>query len=474
MHRFIHFITDRIGWEPYLKPFMYKKLAPDLNWTAALGSLCALIFVVEASTGIFLAMYYNPAPDLAYASIHYIMNDVAMGRVLRGIHHWGAGAMVILVFLHMMTNFFSGCFKAPRELTWLVGVVLFLTTLGLGFTGYLLPWDQKAYWATVVSTNIPRDIPVIGDFITRIMLGGDTVSGLTLTRFLSTHMLILPALLLFSMLFHIYLVRIHGMAERPESVTSGKKPPQKTGDGLYRFFPEHLFKCAVAFVVVFSAVLALAIWGHVPLENSVGIIDEAYLPRPEWYYMWLFQLLTFFSGSSEVVGSLVIPIGGVLILFLMPWLSKSNLRGLADRPLATAAGTAGIIGMVYLSLMGMAGAGKYGEIIPVPDRQLTASETAGLRLWADRECAYCHNINGKGGIMQGPDMVNIGAKGRTREWLMKYIKDPQSQYSWTRMPKYDLSEKDLGALSDFILGLDFKSHEMKIVTRADALKGKAE
>jgi ubiquinol-cytochrome c reductase cytochrome b subunit len=124
--------------------------------------------------------------------------------------------------------------------------------------------------------------------------------------------------------------------------------------------------------------------------------------------------------------------------------------------------------------MGFAGAGKYGKIIPVPDRQLNASETAGLRLFVDRECAYCHNINGKGGRIHGPDLANIGIKGRTRDWLMKYIKDPQSQYSWTLMPKYDLGEKELAALSDFILCLDFRSHEMKIVTREDAFTGDAD
>ena len=471
MRRWNHIIADRIGWEQQLKPFLYKKLPPETGWSAVLGSLCALIFIVEAVSGMFLAMYYNPAPDLAYESINYIMNDVTMGRVLRGIHHWGAGAMVILVFLHLAVNYFSSSFKAPRELTWVVGVVLFLITLGLGFTGYLLPWDQKAYWATVVSANILRDIPLVGDLITRIVLGGDTVSGLTLTRFLSIHMLILPSLVILFMAFHIYLVRIHGMAERQESLTSGIKPPHIKSGGIYRFFPDHLYKCAIGFVCVFFVILLLSVLGQVPLEGTVGTIDDSYMPRPEWYYMWLFQLLTFFPGNSEVVGSLAIPIGGVLILFLMPWLSKSNLRGVSDRPLATAVGSACIIGMVYLTIMGFAGAAEYGKIIAVPDRPLTISEKMGLRQFVDSECAYCHNINGKGGRIQGPDIANISAKGRTRDWLVNYIKDPQSQYSWTLMPKYDLSDEALAALSDFILGLDFRSDAIKIVTREEALRG---
>ena len=162
---------------------------------------------------MFLAMYYNPSPDKAYQSIDYIMNGVPLGSVLRGIHHWGAGAMVLAVFFHMLANFFSGSFKAPREGTWIIGVLLFLVTLGLGFTGYLLPWDMKAYWATMVSTNIPKDIPLIGDFIARTIRGGATVSGLTLTRFYAIHMLLsASAAGYIHRVSHLF-VRLHGLAE---------------------------------------------------------------------------------------------------------------------------------------------------------------------------------------------------------------------------------------------------------------------
>ena len=154
-----------------------------------------MIFATMFVSGVFLAMHYNPSPDKAYQSVDYIMNDVPGGWLLRGLHHWGASAMVIAVFLHMLTGFFSGSYKKPRELTWISGVVLLLIVLGLGFTGYLLPWDLKAYWATTVSTNIPKDIPLIGDFVSRLMLGGDSVSGATLTRFYAVHAMLLPALL---------------------------------------------------------------------------------------------------------------------------------------------------------------------------------------------------------------------------------------------------------------------------------------
>ncbi|MBN2124349.1 MAG: cytochrome b N-terminal domain-containing protein [Deltaproteobacteria bacterium] len=440
-----------------------------MGWSATLGSLCTLLFGVMGVTGVFLAMYYNPSPDKAYQSIDYIMNHVHLGRLLRGIHHWGAGAMVIAVFVHMLTNFFSGSFRAPRELTWMIGVCLFLVTLGLGFTGYLLPWDQKAYWATVVSANIPGDIPVAGLWIKRILLAGDTVSGLTLTRFYAIHMLLLPGLMTGLIFVHVYLVRIHGPAEHPVAVTTGKKPDPGTRKGLYRFFPEHLARGAVVFSVVFLAILILSWVAEVPREDLAGTVDETYLPRPEWYYMWLFQLLTYFSGATETIGSLVIPAAIVLILFALPFLSRSTLRAFADRPLATATGISCIIGIVFLTLMGFAGARPYGTIVTIPDRKLTDLEARGLFVFADRECAYCHHILGKGGRREGPDLSNVVAKDRTRDWLVKYIRDPKALSRWTTMPKYDLSEGELNALAAFVLSLDFDRHRPRTVSREEAL-----
>ncbi len=487
MPRFSAFIRHRTGWEAHLRPFMEKPLPEGLSWGATLGSVCALLFAVMAATGMFLAMYYNPAPDLAYASIDYIMRSVTLGPLLRGIHHWGAGAMVILVCAHMLVGFFEGSFKRPRELTWIAGVFLLLLTLGFGFTGYLLPWDQKAFWATVVGTNIPRDIPLVGEFLTRVLLAGDKVSGLTLTRFYAIHMLVLPAATGLLIGIHIYLVRLHGIAEppRPEPADKGDtgapEPADRAApasgatdasDTPYRFYPEHLARAAVAFATVFGVVLLLSLFARIPAEEVAGTVDPAYLPRPEWYFMWLFQLLTFFPGKSEIVGSLFIPLAGVGILFLMPFLSKTDLRRAVDRPLATAAGVACLAGVVYLTLIGMAGARPYGKVVAVPDRPLTATETAGLKLFAERDCAYCHHIAGRGGRREGPDLSNVPAKGRSREWLVRFIRDPQAVSRWSIMPKYDFSEAELNALADFTLGLNFDRHEVKTITREEALKGR--
>ena len=220
-------------------------------------------------------------------------------------------------------------------------------------------------------------------------------------------------------------------------------------------------------MVVFGIILLLSFWGEIPKEKIAGILDESYLPRPEWYYMWLFQLLTYFSGSAEIIGSLGVPAIGVLLLFALPFLEKSNFQGAANRPLATAVGVTSIICIIYLSITGFAGARPYGNTILIPDRSLTLKEELGLKVYVKQDCAYCHQIQGQGGRRAGPDMANIKDKDRTRKSLTAFIKDPQSQSSSAIMPKYDLKQEELAALSDFVLSLDFNINKKKIIKKED-------
>lgn len=466
-------ILQRIGWDVHLKPFLYKKLPSNLGWSVTLGSLCAALFLLLAVTGMVLAMYYSPAPDKAYQSIGYIMNDVPLGKLLRGLHHWGAGAMVLAVFLHLFSVFFNGSFKAPRELTWIVGVLLLFVTLGLGFTGYLLPWDQKAYWATVVAAAIPGDIPIIGDAITSLILGGP-VSGFTITRFYAIHMLVLPALMLLFIVFHIYLVRLHGVSEHKSKKSSNSG--EVTEAKLYRFYPEHLGRSSIVFFVVFCIIIALSIYGEIPKEDIVGTVDESYLPRPEWYFMWIFQLLTYFSGSTEVIGSLGIPTLCVVVLLGLPWIEKSIHVGMAKRPLATAVGVTSAIVMVYLTITGFAGARDYGETILLPTRQLTQTEDLGLQTYVKQDCAYCHQILGEGGRRVGPDLSNIKRKERSPEYLAAFVKNPQAESYFSIMPKYDLKQEELVAMAEFMLALDFRDDDGRLITKKevqDRLQAKA-
>jgi quinol-cytochrome oxidoreductase complex cytochrome b subunit len=211
----IGWLDERLGLAGIYGTVLDRKV-PKVNWWFTLGSASLFLFTMQAITGIFLTVYYVPSPDHAYDSIQYIMTGVPFGWLIRGIHHWGATLMVIFVFAHMLRTFFFAAYKYPRELTWLTGVVLLLCTLGMGFTGYLLPWNQKAYWATTVGTAIPGTIPLIGPFITSVLRGGPDLSAVTLARFFSMHIWLLPLIIGAMIFIHMYLLIRLGISSIPD------------------------------------------------------------------------------------------------------------------------------------------------------------------------------------------------------------------------------------------------------------------
>lgn len=208
-------LDERVG-VGQLDAVLASRHVPKLNWFYTLGFSSLFTFILMAVTGMFLAVYYAPTPDHAYDSVKYLTETVMFGKVVRGIHHYGASAMVILVALHMARTFFFGAYKYPRELTWLSGVALMGVTIGLGFTGYLLPWDQKAYWATQVGTEVAVAVPLVGEMSKVVLRGGENLGALTLTRFYAIHMLMLPALMLVFMGIHLYLVVRLGITPLPQ------------------------------------------------------------------------------------------------------------------------------------------------------------------------------------------------------------------------------------------------------------------
>ena len=209
-----NWLDDRAGWRQIWNAIFLRKI-PKVNWLYTLGSASLFVATTQIVTGILLTIYYVPTPDHAYDSVQFITTQVPAGWLIRGLHHWGASAMVVLVGLHMLRVLFYGAYKFPRELTWMTGVFLLLVVVGFGFTGYLLPWDQKAYWATTVGTRIAGTPPLIGDTVLRILRGGEELSAVTLARFFGVHVWVLPAALLFLILVHLYLVIRIGISAVP-------------------------------------------------------------------------------------------------------------------------------------------------------------------------------------------------------------------------------------------------------------------
>jgi len=213
--KFGNWLDERIAWREVWGSIFLRKI-PKVNWLYTLGSATLFMVFIQGVTGILLTIYYVPTPNFAYDSVVYISTQVPAGWLIRGLHHWGASAMVVLVGLHMLRVIIYGAYKFPREVTWFTGVILLLIVIAFGFTGYLLPWDQKAYWATVVGTLIAGTPPGIGEWVLRIVRGGSDLSAVTLARFFGVHVWVLPALLILVTSAHMYLVIKLGISDVPK------------------------------------------------------------------------------------------------------------------------------------------------------------------------------------------------------------------------------------------------------------------
>jgi len=231
----LNWLEERSGLVGATKYFLFRKVPAETNWFHTIGSATLTAFLVQAVTGVILAMYYKPAPEEAYASIQKITNDLTLGWLVRGMHRWGASVFIILLFLHMGRVFLFGAYKYPRELNWLIGVILLTMALGEGLTGYLLPWDETAYWATVVAININGNAPILGPFLADFLRGGAEIGSETLARFYSLHMLVIPGGLFALIGLHLYLVIRLGVTEPPwtraaagyEFVEDGRGPVRR-------------------------------------------------------------------------------------------------------------------------------------------------------------------------------------------------------------------------------------------------------
>ncbi|MBI4365494.1 MAG: cytochrome b N-terminal domain-containing protein [Deltaproteobacteria bacterium] len=216
MRRLTDWLDERLQIRAIKQALFDRKIPKGVGWLYTLGSASLFLFLLQAATGILLAMNYAASPEQAFLSVAYITNHVSMGALLRGFHKWGASAMVVIVTLHMLRVYFMGAYKYPRELTWIVGVGIWLLVLAFGFTGYLLPWDQKGYWATVVGTKIAEQAPFLGTAIAKVLRGGTEVGAVTLTRFYAIHVLLLPALVLLAIAVHLFMVIRQGISAPPE------------------------------------------------------------------------------------------------------------------------------------------------------------------------------------------------------------------------------------------------------------------
>lgn len=327
MLRLRDWINHRIGLQDLVQHALYESIPGGARFRYVTGSVLVFCFATQAITGIFLWMAYSPSSQTAYESTYYIQHEMAGGWLVRGIHHFTAQAMVVVMALHMLQVVWDGAYRAPREVNYWLGLVLLQLVLGLGLTGYLLPWDQKGYWATNVATNLATLVPVAGKDIQQLAVGGNEYGHHTLTRFFALHAGVLPALLIIFLVLHIAIFRRHGIMAK---ITPGR--PDET------FWPRQVlfdaFGCLVLLLIVLGLVVHFdpaVFTGNLPPEHRGAELgapadpSEAYsAARPEWYYLFLFQLLKYFPGSLEIIGALVIPGIVMTILFLLPFIGRTH------------------------------------------------------------------------------------------------------------------------------------------------------
>ena len=303
-------IDDRSGIRGLVKEALYEKVPGGARWRYVWGSCLTFVFFTQVVTGTLLWMFYAPSAQTAWESVYFLQYHVAGGWFLRGVHHYMAQAMIVLLVLHLMQVVIDGAYKAPRELNFWFGVLMMGVTLALSLTGYLLPWDQKGYWATAVATNLMAEVPLIGPALQKIVVGGSEYGHHTLTRFFALHAGVLPASLVALVVAHIYLFRKHGIHV---------KEPRPKRDSY--FWPDQVLKDAIACLAVLLAVVALTIYFRgAPLGPPADPSNE-FPARPEWYFLFLFQLLKYVPAFW---GAVIIPAFLGLWMFLTPFIGKSK------------------------------------------------------------------------------------------------------------------------------------------------------
>jgi ubiquinol-cytochrome c reductase cytochrome b subunit len=315
MRALLDWLDDRTGYRGLLRVALYERIPGGARWRYVWGSALTFAVAVQILTGIVLWTAYSPNAQGAWESVYYIQTQMLGGWLVRGIHHYTAQATVVLLALHLMQVVVDGAYRAPRELNFWLGLALLFLVLALSLTGYLLPWDQKGYWATRVATSIVSVTPLVGPQLQQLLVGGPEYGHLTLTRFFALHAGVLPGIVVVLIIGHLYLFRRHGV-----TVARGGDGPE----GL--FWPDQLLRDAVAGLAVMATVLALVLWrGGAELGPPADPTEPYAAARPEWYFLPLFQWLKHFPTGTEVVGAIVVPGALALLVALMPFVARWRL-----------------------------------------------------------------------------------------------------------------------------------------------------
>ena len=431
MRAVLDWVDNRTGYRGILNEALYERIPGGARWRYVWGSTLTFAIAIQFITGVILWASYSANAQGAWESVYYIQYQMWGGWMLRGIHHYMAQVTVILLLLHLMQVVIDGAYRAPREVNFWFGLGLLGLVLGLSLTGYLLPWDQKGFWATKVATSIAAITPVVGPQVQKLMVGGPEYGHLTLTRFFALHAGIIPALLVAFIAGHIYLFRHHGITV---------KDPDRAPEA--KFWPDQMFRDSVAALAVMATVLILVfVTGGAELGAPADPTEPYAAARPEWYFMFLFQWLKYFPAGWEVVGAMIIPGAIVTVVALMPIIGNWKLGHRFNLGLISAL----VLGIGLLTVLAYAedradpsvaiakaqaeaNAHRIRELAAAPSGippsgalELVRNDplTQGPRLFA-ANCASCHSYDGHdglgGALAEEPSAADLEGFG-SREWV---------------------------------------------------------
>lgn len=464
-------LNSRTGYHSLLREGLDEPIPGGARWAYVFGSGLLYLFLSQVITGVFLALYYVPSSDHAHTTVSYISKVVSSGLFLRSIHAYGASAIVILLFLHISQTLLYGSYKGRRELLWLTGCFLLALMLGMAFTGYLLPWDKKAYFASAVGTNIISEIPVIGTPLQGLLRGGAQMGTLTISRFFVLHVFVLPGLLIAFICAHLFLFRKAGPAgpinEDPIQPTL---PAQK-------FYPRQLIMDMSVALLIIVALGLIAYFLPFRLGPEAVASDTSYIPRPEWYYVPIFEWLKILGGKWSLLGGIVLP--GVLALLFaaIPFMDRGRERRPWRRPVVI--GGFAMFAICYAAL----GAVSYhlDATDPVVSAQLTRQEQAeidfmrqpfepeasapasgaapaadpmvakGAAIFAAQPCGSCHGDKGQGSAA-APRLIGVGKKFNP-DALAYLLHHPTADMIDGGMPTITLDKADTDALVAYLRSL---------------------
>jgi ubiquinol-cytochrome c reductase cytochrome b subunit len=463
-----NWLDARLGFREHVLPILKhpipKAAAGPMGWWYVFGSASMTLLMVQVVTGIGLALIYVPSADKAYDSLLYLNYDHPGGWFLRALHYYAGSGMIVMVMAHLTQVFLHGAYKYPRELTWIIGVLLLLCTLGMFFSGQILRWDPDAYWGLAVAGSMAGRVPVLGPEVVRLVLGGVVIGGDSLSRFFTLHVFVIPGSLLAFLALHLWLVLRRGISEPP---SPGRLVDPKTYDVRY----EEELKEGVPFLgdamikdVFFSAMMVIIVTALAALIGPKGPSSPpdpglgGANPRPEWPFLWLFALLSLSPAGAETFIILVFPVILICALLLVPFLSNRGERSPSRRPGAVL--TVIVIYTILGVLTHQGITALWSPLMtawsgmPIPAdiiRQSTPLRLQGALVFQNKNCRNCHAIEGLGG-QRGPDLTTVGTR-LTRDQLIDQVSNGTP--GGGNMPAYgkQLDPAEMASLCEFLVAL---------------------